>query len=740
METAMNSHINRFNTPRRAPAKSATTPLDECRDMAARRLLDDYAEALRLSAGKLVGLAEEASGDRYHLHMDALQLVRDHPGEIARAFRGELIDRYNEVRRRVAGQDPAAPGESARLSLVEQDDLEESLAAQSMAHALRNHCGDELFALNRRLGLLLDAPDMDDTDNPLGPEVIGASVMASLNALENQLVGIKVRLLAMRVLTQTFPERARATYQDLNRQLVRRGILPVIKPVLIKARQEVAVAAQPAQPVEDPLAVLRGLLGANMAAGSTDADTPAPSEPFMRVLERMQRMESGDARRAKPGATPRAEVNILRSIKRLGGTVSPTSAMTLDVVALLFDFVLEDRRIPDAMKALIGRLQIPYLKAAILDPSFFSEKSHPARQFLDGLAEAALGWDADEGHAGGLYQLVDRLVRDILKRFDQNIEVFAEALESLRGHVREEERLARGQAERGARVVQAREMDALARREARDVVRDRLKGRVVPGPIRVFLTRFWASLLADLYRDAGLESRSWVEAVKTIDDLIWSVEPKSSQEERKRLVESLPDLLQRLDEGMQSLGLTRKEHDRFFATMVKCHAEAVRAGQQNDAPTAQAATDATAEADLAGVEEESPAPRDFQAVDPVDADGTAADADRAPLAESAPGGALDAGLRDGVAGLKPGAWIEYRQEDGATARARLFWISPLGGIYLFTNRLGQRAISISAEGLAEKLRAGEASIVDSTPLIDRAVSRAIDTLRHAAPQHGARPH
>ena len=82
--------------------------------------------------------------------------------------------------------------------------------------------------------------------------------------------------------------------------------------------------------------------------------------------------------------------------------------------------------------------------------------------------------------------------------------------------------------------------------------------------------------------------------------------------------------------------------------------------------------------------------------------------------------------------LKRGSWIEYRQEDGSNARAKLAWISPMKGLYLFTNRLGQRAMSISASGLAAKLREGRIQLIDSVPLMDRAVDALLSKLQNTA--------
>ena len=91
-----------------------------------------------------------------------------------------------------------------------------------------------------------------------------------------------------------------------------------------------------------------------------------------------------------PGETAPADLNVLRDIRAHGAAQgsSPIDVMTIDIVAMLFDYVFEDKLIPDAVKGLLARLQIPALKVAILDKSFFSRKNHPTRRLLDVLAEA----------------------------------------------------------------------------------------------------------------------------------------------------------------------------------------------------------------------------------------------------------------------------------------------------------------------------------------------------------------
>jgi hypothetical protein len=85
-----------------------------------------------------------------------------------------------------------------------------------------------------------------------------------------------------------------------------------------------------------------------------------------------------------------------------------------------------------------------------------------------------------------------------------------------------------------------------------------------------------------------------------------------------------------------------------------------------------------------------------------------------------------------VKDLKRGVWIEFKQDDGTVLRAKLAWISPLQGTYLFTNRLGQRAVSINAQGLAAKFRDARAQVINNVSLMDRAVNNVFEHFQKGA--------
>ena len=116
--------------------------------------------------------------------------------------------------------------------------------------------------------------------------------------------------------------------------------------------------------------------------------------------------------------------------------------MTIELVAMLFDFVFETRDLPDGIKALLARLQIPVLKAAMLDGAFFAKKSHPARLLVNALAQAGLGWSTVMGQEDPLYKKIDEIVHKILDGFTDNLGLFDELRDDLEAFLAEEEKAA----------------------------------------------------------------------------------------------------------------------------------------------------------------------------------------------------------------------------------------------------------------------------------------------------------
>ena len=790
--------MNHFGRPGAILSQATVAILNDCRDLAGERLLVALSSMMGVAVHEFFELAEKSlSFEVRNIYMDALGLARDKRSVIELGFKTQFTQAFNKEARGEKNT-PAAQHTTSiselEFSLVEPDELEESLASINIANNIHTHCSEELFGLERRMGALLNDPELEHTNNPLGPELIASAFMDTLKELP---CTIKVKLLLVMLFNKHMPEQIKTLYQDINQRLAEKGILPKIRVGLRKrprsSSSSVAPSGEGGGPIPGaPISAEQGMFstlqqlmthggnadlggtayggggsggaaqsGPGMGSGSS-LNAAAQSAHAMDALTKLQhgQIEGVFAHDSKFNVASLSDghTNVLHELKAAGvaSGMGHMDAMTLDIVAMLFDYILDDRRIPDAMKALIGRLQIPVLKVAMLDKSFFSQKSHPARKLLDKLAEVSIGWNDSEGHQSGLYKKVDSLVQRILNEFSDKVGIFAEALEDLNEFIVEEKQQTDQLTGVSAQVIQQQEQAEVAAIMAHDEVQRRVQSQRLPQTIRNFLFGCWKSVLAAGYNKAGEESDVWNQDLETMDQLAWSIAPKKAPEERKKLVGLLPGLLMRLQRGMTNAGVPDVDRDQFFADLVKYHAEAVKAGlhskMEDSLELAPSAEEMAAEAAVSLNTDVSRASADFMEIvppalvtapDPVLLQAIAEPEDETAdlkLKEFRTHNSRweiepDADADDYdlmVKRLKRGNWIEFEQEDGSQSRVKLAWVSPLKGVYLFTNRLGERAVSITPAGLAEKLRIGNAQIIDDLALVDRAVNNLMERLQQPA--------
>ncbi len=735
----------------------------ECRELALAR----FSTAVRGIIGKveqdLFELAYNSTDrETRNQYFEARDDSRVKLPNFCAALEREFVNHFNAKARREAARRPAAPSpaqDMMELSLVEDGVLEDNIALGNMMTRLRDANKDALYALTRRMAVVLQNPQLEDADNPLGPETIGAALTAALAEFK---LGRKAKPTVVKLIEQYLIDEVDTLYHDLNDLLIQRNVLPQIR---LGARKVQAPAggARPATPdtrapevpagdAKDWFAVLQKLVG-GAAAGAAAAQWPtmmqAPqiSAAALQGLTQLQRGAVEALGNSVPNFDPAllvsGKANVLHDIKgsSLAAGFGQIDAMTIDIVAMLFDYVFDDKRIPDAIKALLGRLQIPILKVAILDKKFFSTKTHPARRLLDGLAAAAVGWNGAADEADPLYSKIESMVQRVVAGFDSDIALFEGMVKELEAFLAEEEQRLASFSEQSAKVVHERERLEIARVVARDEVQRRIETREMPEPVGLFLQQSWEKALVVSYAAHGEGSERWALTLGTMDDLIWSVAPKESAEERKKLVGLLPELLRRLHAGMDLIALAPESRNRFFADLVRCHAQAVKSGL---APASAAAPQRKLEvvsAEAAPAAAEEPA----EPQDVWDSGASNADAPKLVATRLNQGNVLieEIKIQGGstfededprrkwdnvVSSLVRGMWVQFLQQDGDSIRAKLTWISPLKGIYLFSNPNGARALAFEPKALAEAFRRGRAEIISDSPLVESAMSNMVSSL------------
>jgi uncharacterized protein DUF1631 len=700
-------------------AKSRLTPqesasvLKGCRELALDRMAQVLSGMLDRVEDELFELADKApERDAQNLYLDARTQARANRAAMEAAFRQHFVECFNL---KVLGEPPPSAEPEAELALVDEEELERRLAMEEMSRQLGAKCEKELFALSQRMGFLLERPDLEDDANPVSPATICAALKDAVDQIQSD---YKVRMALLRSLTRLAENELDRVYHDLNALLVERRILPDVRPAVrrspsaVPRRPNATAAAEGLAPTADLFSTLAQLVAP--AAGAAAGTPPAPAAPaaFVSELTRLHRELPA------PGAGA-APVNVLRDLKAAPreGELSHVDAATIDIVAMLFDYTFEDADIPASVKALLARLQIPVLKVALLDRGFFSSDAHPARRLIDLLAQVGIGLDEHDERGRAALALIGNVVDTVVRDFETEVAFFSALVARVEAFVAEQDRAEAELVERSARLVEARERDEIARLVAEEEVARRLRARMwAPAPVREMLLGTWVRALASVQQAEGEGSPAWQSLVHTMDDLLWSVEPKSTPDERKRLVVMLPAMLRRMHEGFERGKMPASEREAFFGSLVDCHAIAVKAGMRGLAVLPDASSAPRAEGFSL---ERAVVPAGDIQVEEIRLRGPSG------------GAVLNVFTRTGIwTNLARGTWVELADAQRGAWRARLTWISPNKGVYLFTNPAsGRRALSISPEALAEKMRLGEARVIDATPLVGRAVGSMLEGLR-----------
>jgi hypothetical protein len=401
--------------------------------------------------------------------------------------------------------------------------------------------------------------------------------------------------------------------------------------------------------------------------------------------------------------TPHAHTNVLRQLREREEIqrAPELDRGTVDVLAEVFDYVFADQAIPVQMKMVIGRLQIPVLKAAMMDRDFFLSGDHPARKLVDTLATASVAWAPEKGENDPLYVRIETTVQRVLSEFEDDLTVFRELLAEFMEFLFETEQQAEARIQPAARQEQDQEALAQAQAQADEVIHARLKA--LSEPLAPFLTPFltnqWRDVIArsDVHEHEVPGGRT--AALQTMDQLIWSVQPKTSAEDRRQLVQVLPELVRQINAGLDALGWDGNPRAKFTRRMIATHMQAIRM----KAPEAEGT-----DTQNAALEEQDASAQAMQALDQRRARKLAGYED-----------AYDQMAQE----MSRGLWFEM-QEPGQTAhRCRLSWISPMRTRFLFTNREGYDAFVRSEREVASMLRRGHLQALEQAPIVARALDQ-----------------
>jgi hypothetical protein len=287
---------------------------------------------------------------------------------------------------------------------------------------------------------------------------------------------------------------------------------------------------------------------------------------------------------AADGLTGLMAVNLIRAHREelMQASNGKLDHMVIDVVGSLFDQILSDTRVPPQMARQIARLQLPVLRVALNDSSFFSSRRHPVRRFVNRIASLACAFDDfDEGPGKQFLERVRALVQEIVEGDFDQIEIYTAKLAALEAFIAEQ---THSEVEQQGTTVTLNSKETELRLQQRYMLqlRGALGALSLPAYLGEFLAQVWSQALVLAASRDGAKSDRAQRYRRVGRDLVMSIQPKGSPALRKKFLMQLPPLMKDLNEGLTLIGWPEPAQREFFGKLLPAHAESLKGAAQSE--------------------------------------------------------------------------------------------------------------------------------------------------------------
>jgi len=509
------------------------------------------------------------------------------------------------------------PG-SGGLSLVDDDTIEREILTSRLALAIMDRASWEFADLRSRLSSLERRAELDAHD------AVRAHVLArvALEAWRNSGMSLDGWRELQPVLHEEFAHVVEEAYHEANRWLIEQRVMPEVdlRPLIRRSRGVntggALSGAFGANPGDGMTTSVRAGLGGGPGGGpagglrtvSDETRLMTRAGPLRRensgeILSRLNRLVGrqlpgfGDTAQMKPvspalaEAINQAQVNVQQRLAPRGertdaavstpqmlaelqqrkqalkqAATSPVERATIEIVAMMFQSILTEDRIPAAIRVWFARLQMPTLRVAVSEPDFFATIDHPARRLIDRMGACVMGFDpsATQGSAEALSKEIKRVVQVVEAYPDTGRRVFQTVLvefEKFLEHYFKNENEATRKGVSLAQQIEQRETLAI---QYTIELRKMLNEVPVHEEVRQFLFQVWADVLATTAVRYGAQADQTKTMKRAATDVIWSAGAKVTREERAEVLRRLPPLLKTLRDGMASAGMSADKQDEHI--------------------------------------------------------------------------------------------------------------------------------------------------------------------------------
>ncbi|MBN7771451.1 DUF1631 domain-containing protein [Marinobacter daepoensis] len=678
----------------------------------------------------LFELANNArSNNEQNRYFEAMREIRIKRKGVERHFQNTVAQFFAHPPH--AGQLQAAetspPTSADTLSLVGNDDLEEQVAFNAMTTKAKAHFQGPLLQLQARFTEIYPDASEENPINPIAPEHLCSAFTEAIQALDIQ---IRERLILLKQFDRYVISNLGMLLDEANRILIQAGVIPNFRyhgkkspSPTSHAGTDSGESADPAQSSDqrpEDTALFDQIRQMLAMQRSNAGMAPRSADPSLKVIGgreladmlsaipiQQNWSETDDLSTGEPLTVDLRQVvqQLLAQADAQDGrkpALNEVDEDLINLVSMLFEFILDDYNLSAPVQVLISRLQIPILKVVIKDKGFFSKATHPARKLLNSLARAGIGWSSsDEKTRDKLYGQIHNVVQRILNEFDGDIQLFETLNEEFEQFLERENRKASLVEQRTRESERGRIKSQKAQEEVDRLLKAKVARYHLPEPITDILMNGWSRVMFLAYLKDDTEHR-WHETARVVDDLIWCLHPHEEDEERDQWVRVVPGLLKSLRAGLEEVSYNATRLDQMMGQLKHELAEAFRTN---------AAIEARQEP-KSDTAEDSPAAH--------------------PTAIERQQELEDATIAEYIAKLdniEIGNWVEFRLVNGTSFRCKLSAIIEEADCFVFVNRMGLKVIEKTRVELAHEMRRGRLTLLEQGALIDRALNAVVGNLR-----------
>jgi hypothetical protein len=376
---------------------------------------------------------------------------------------------------------------------------------------------------------------------------------------------------------------------------------------------------------------------------------------------------------------------------------------------MLYENLSRETKPNSTVANLLTKLQVPVMRVALQDKTFFTKQDHPARQMLNVVAETGQTWLSGEDEGGPLAKQLDVIVDRAVNEYRGDSGVFHTVVNELIGHLQTLSRKAEVAEKRHVEAAQGKEKLTLARDRASRSVEALIKGQKLPSFTRTLLSQAWTDVMALTALRQGEDSAQWRNQLMVAEKLM-----RIAQRPSRAPAEAPdPELQRDIEEGLTKVGYP----DGDVSAIAKRLLNPNISDAEDD--SASSRTELTLR---------------LKAQARLGEDMSAKKAKRIPL------NSTEQIALERLQTLPTGTVFEFTGPNGEVIRRRLAWFSTVTGATLFVNNRGQKFTDLTMDELARQVAKGHAKPLEEQKgtAIDRAWENVLSALRSfAVPEEGA---